>query len=369
MTTDSISETSKEASESDYTGLANAGRGKALEMIKDQFEDPSKPFDYLYYHNQDHTLGLLSRAEQLIEAYSREGIMIDNKDKSLIRIACAFHDAVQGYKLNDITVFKDSEGKLDDNSKGALVPAGSETFVYKKRVRSLGENEKLSADKAIEYMQECNEKANKTVYDARDMFIVRAGIESTIPGFGPLSIKTESGTGTVLSVKQDRFSYYIDLYKSGQVVEELGRPLSKADMMIIATTAISDLGSSGMEGGTSSMVEGDKIFCEDNPEIGAEIVLGKKIVPEDFKPYFKQKILIWGEGQVTFPIAMRDNLCKKMSEADPEIGNVLSKELLPSNFDEGSVMSSAMLASRENMSWEELVEDMRSVVSTHAYSN
>ena len=65
---------------------------------------------------------------------------------------------------------------------------------------------------------------------------------------------------------------------------------------------------------------------------------------------------------------MRDNLSKKISEADQEIGNVLAKELLPSNFEEGSIMSSAMLASRETMKWDELVSDMKSVVEKKAYT-
>ncbi|HRH24340.1 MAG TPA: HD domain-containing protein [Candidatus Paceibacterota bacterium] len=175
------------SAESAESLIASRALTFALASIKERFETGPEE-DRLTFHNQEHTEGVVRRAEAIAKA-----MHLPVREQLLTKIAAAFHDVVQKWEP-------------DAKESGAVM-----------RKRMVRVNEQESADEAVAWMRASGES-----FTQEEEALVRAAITATVPTWDP-----ENGT-----VKQT------DL-------ESDVHPITRA-------VALADLGAAGMETAVSN---------------------------------------------------------------------------------------------------------------------
>jgi uncharacterized membrane protein YphA (DoxX/SURF4 family) len=138
----------------------------ALEGGEQALGDIASQYDgVLQFHNTDHTLEVMSRAQRVMEAMAAGGMEISEHDFALLYIAASFHDVDQSTRAW-------VGGQLNRNP-GQLPP-------------SEAPNELSSAERALQWMEQVNADAGTEVFSAQDMQTVQQAIMATVPGYDPV---------------------------------------------------------------------------------------------------------------------------------------------------------------------------------------
>lgn len=301
----------KEAMEEDlYSAVLGKGETAALTKVMERFDFNENAIDCLPFHNSRHTKDVIRRTDMVLAAIQEvRPDLIDSEKRSLGRFAGAFHDTVQQYE----------EAKSAD---------GVQEKTLRKRFTT--QNEKASADEAIEFMDTANREAGRELFSAKDFETVHGSIDVTIPGFDPEK-------GTVIQP---------NLKKESSIIER--------------AVALADLGTAGMDGPEEYIVEGRDLFREENLDIfRAFEELNKKpgLDPEnDWPPdkidYFKKRMLGWSAFQSKFAEGRKAKLEDELNGLPEEAKN--SVRALFGKFDETIEASKKKYEEEKSMSFNEL---------------
>ena len=185
------------------SGIVSEGVSHALSKIRENFEFDFKSVKNLPYHNTEHTINVIRRANLILNTIHKfDPTLVTKRDISVGILAAAFHDIVQNW-----------------------------TIVDGKRKRTPGESEALSAEKLEKFMREMN------VFSEEDIFNGKNAILATIPSF-------DLDLGTVYQPH-----------------------LTKDSTPISLAVALSDINTAGIDGPSQFLDEGDRVLREENPNL------------------------------------------------------------------------------------------------------
>lgn len=231
MTEIYLAERSREQSRS---ALVELGISEALLAIKYNFELSQNPLNNLPYHNREHTKRVIGRTETILRTIQSENpVLVTDDDIELGKLATGFHDIVQDWEE-----------------------------VGGRRKRHTGENERLSAEIALYFMNRAK------VFSDRDKLVVDEAINVTIPGFDP---------------------------KLGTVTQPF---LGSETSPVAVAVALADIGTCGMDGPDFFLGEGDALFREENLDILR--ALKDESLTFDQTESFRKRMLDWTVSQLRF---------------------------------------------------------------------
>ena len=188
-----------------------------------------------------------------------------------------------------------------------------------------GENEKLSANLAIEFMAEANQESGKEIFSQGDKEIVREAIEATTPAFDP-------ERKTVIQPK-----------------------LNERSSVVAKAVGLAALGTAGMVGPDAIVFGGNALFREENLDI-ARISKNPDKVPPHLCQYYRQRMINWSNFEIDFVKGLKALLPEKL------VGLPVSSHqqllLLFDKFDSSIEMVERKAQEREQMSFGELLVDM-----------
>jgi len=150
------------------------------------------------------------------------------------------------------------------------------------RKRFTVDNEKASADVAIEFMNQINQEVGTQVFSKDDKNTIREAIDATIPGFDP---------------------------EKGTVVQP---NMNEQSSLVARAVGLADLGTAGMDGPKAFLPEGDALFREENLDI-LEALKNPKNISGDQKEYYRKRMLGWSKFQPKFANGRKDLLEKELS--------------------------------------------------------
>jgi len=281
------------------------GIEQALAIVKARYEDSPNPDDVLEFHNRAHTNDVVRRAHVILEMIAdSDPQSVSERDLQRGRIAAAFHDVWQEY---DITPDPDLDG--------------SRTRVIRKK-RS-GSNETKSADEAISFMRESNEREG-AVFTNDDEVVVREAIMATVADYDP----------------ELRTAYQKNLRpESGVVAHAL---------------ALADLAGAGMDGPDQFFKEGAAFFREDNMDVSRAMraLRGGEPMSDDDKAYYGERMRAWFALQVDFARGRRDRFMKEL-EGLPAAASQRLSEALFARFDSSIEAAEKRAEDVQGMSFED----------------
>jgi len=313
------------------------GIAAAEEEVKKRFEFSSEK-NNLSFHAWSHSLGVARRAEKIMHA-----LHTTERKIKLARFIGVYHDIVQEWdpvlqsadgRTTLAVLEKDAEGNAilssvrDTNNNPVEIPELYRIF----RKRRAGENERKSAEMAIDFMENANKEAEERglpeVFTVADVFEVQEAILNTIPGFDP-------NLGTVIQPN-----------------------LTADDTFIGHAVALGDLGTAGMEGAGAYLPEGDALFREEQLDILDR--LKKPNLGEEEKKFIMDRFIAWSDFQPKFAQGRMVNLESELGGLTPEAKRGVFS--LFTKFDETMAASKAKAEERrlmrQEMKFEDLVRDM-----------
>lgn len=282
----------------------------SLQKIKNDFENSADPTFHLDYHNVLHTQGVLDRTTKILSILQKKipGSISDH-DIQVGRIAAAFHDVIQEWE--------------------PAISGESGTANYRKiRKRHVGRNEELSANQAAEFMTLANQQAGRQVFSQKDMEAQKEAILATVPYFDP---------------------------KLNTVVQPNLTPQSS---LIARSVALADLGFVGMCSAEEFLKGEDALFREDNLDIKEALdYFGDppKILSEETKIFFRQRMLAWTNGRHAFANGRKILTLEAISFFPPQAQSDLNK--LFYSFEEILIASQNASKIRNKMDFETLARD------------
>ncbi len=268
----------------------------------------------LTFHNVEHTEGVVARYRNILDKFKSYGIEISDREAAIGEVGCWFHDVVQDYVI-------------DKKEEAFEYKGQNHTFEVIRRKRKLGNNEEESALAAINFL---HEKFGSRLNPSDEQLIMNQ-IMSTVPKFDPDKIVVQ---------------------------ERLGNESRHIDFAL----ALADLGTSGMQPG-EFIADGDKLFMEDNLDIGMAIAgLPEVEIDEAKQEFYKQRMLKWSESQCKFPAKRREQVRIELAKievfaSDPRKLEQCMNELFP-GFDTAADLMSCRLKDRKEMSFQKLAKDM-----------
>lgn len=293
---------------------------QACGSIRKRYEGDSNQ-EQLAYHDVRHTVGVIRRTVAILHA-------IGVNDKTMMNgiVVASFHDTVQHMALNETT--EEFDGK---------------EFTRTTRGRpEIGRSEKDSAKEAIAFMDAVNLATRKTLgqefFTEEDKDMASEAMIATIPDFSP---KTEGDP------------------KSGTVYQSKLTPESLVETRALA---LADIGAPGMEKPELFVTEGDRVFREAEVSI-ADALHHPEHLDDEYREYFRSKMLQWIENQITFAQGRKARLEDELKGLSEEVKKgeksekELVRELFP-NFDESIMHAKNILKKRRDMSFEDIAKDM-----------
>lgn len=262
----------------------------ALKIIKEEFEEGDIE-NRLAFHDQEHTKGVVRRAGVIARAMG-----LPAREVLLAQVASAFHDVVQ-------------EWKEDKRDTGAVM-----------RSRLAGDNERKSAEKALNWMK--NESGE--VFTEAEYARVWSAIMATVPDWDP----------TYATVKQ------VDIVPGVH-------PITRA-------LALSDLGAAGMEPAISHH-EGLALFTEENLDIVRALRASEgklETIPEADQERYKNRYATYLTNQVAF-IRGRQARLEVELEGLPEPALTQVRALF-SHFDTSIQQAEAEAAAAPSLTFDEI---------------
>lgn len=258
--------------EQNFKVAIEQGIATALSIINKDFESTLIAENQLAYHASTHTRGVISRTESILTAIKKansDSELVINRDIELGRFAAAWHDTVQSWQPNTL---RDTEGR-------ATV----------KRKRDIGNNERVSADFALEYMDSVNKQTRGMVFTLDDQRKVREAIILTIPNY-------DVSLGTVT---QPEFANH-----KGNLIAQ--------------AVALADLGGGGMEGFKMARWETDSLFVEDNIDITEYLKCYKETGRRDLykEAFYRERMLAWLKSQLRFSQGRQLQLQEEITNMD-----------------------------------------------------
>lgn len=293
---------SKEAGESvenlELQSSVNQGIKEALKTVKEDCEDKEQ----LEFHDTNHTLGVIKRTEAILQTIQEaDPNLVTQRDIYLGKLAAAFHDTVQ----------RSSERQ----AQGKRIM----------RARETGENEKKSAEKAVQFMEEENKRAGKEIYSQADIEKVVQAIAATIPDWN-------KETNALYQPKME-----------------------ETDSIVAKAVGLADLGTIGMVGPEAYNSEGFALFREDNIDITRELK-GKNI--SDISPQqaedFSARMKHWLHSQVVFAEGRKRQFQVEKSQLPPKASQALEK--LFTKFDETIESANQLAEQYEDATFEEIAK-------------
>lgn len=280
------------------------GIKEALSKIQEKYEDSPQEQNNLDYHNREHTEMVMERTAKILQTIREaDPGLIKERDITLGRLAAAFHDIVVNWKADRIS-----------NKEGGFKII---------RKRFIGPSEEGSAEEAVAFMDKVNQESAREVFSSKDKEAVKEAIKVTT----------------------------FDI-KEGVVIQP---NLTKESPPVVRAVALADLGGAGMAGPEVFLLEGDKLFREDNLDI-RKAVKNLQNISEEQKEYYKKRILAWSEGQVGFAQGRKALLKKELSGLpEPARSRVAG---LFNQFDQSLLAAKERAQRRREMTFEELLEDM-----------
>ncbi|MDO8558000.1 MAG: hypothetical protein Q7S09_02275 [bacterium] len=284
---------------------ADTGIAQALDMIEKQFERFPEEKDNLPFHNTAHTRSVVTRVETILRSMRKiEPFAVRERDITLGRFAGGRHDTRQKW-AEESTVEGD--------------------FTKRMRKRSRIENEQASADDAVSYMEEVNQKkTGYEVFSQEDMSIVREAIMGTVPDFDP---------------------------KKGVFQPNLNETSS----IVTRALALADLGTAGMDGPEAFSAEGDALFREENLDI-LDAAHDPGALTDAQKEYFRKRMIGWSKFQPAFASGRKALFEKEVSGLSAGCKEALTS--LFNRFDESIEATKKRGEVRSTMLFEELLKDM-----------
>lgn len=285
---------------------ANLAAVEAINKINGDFENRENEKENLPFHNTIHTERVTRRVDSILEVISEASPeLVSNKTKSLGKIAASFHDTVQEWE----------EKEIPDGQFSKII-----------RSRFTGKNEKESADLAVKFMDKSNAQNNAEIFSKEDEKIVCEAIETTVPGFNP---------------------------EKGTVIQP---SLNEKSSVVARALTLADIGTAGLDGPETFLREGDALFREENLDIFETSKNGGGI-PENLKNYYRQRMINWSNSQPKFAQG-RKELLETELKGLPEQSQKKLKALF-NKFDTSIETAKQIAATREKMSFEDLLVDMK----------
>ena len=279
---------------------ARKGILKALDIIRERFEQSSEKENNLEFHNTRHTKDVIRRTALILETIQQYAPdAVSDKDIALGKIAAAFHDVVQNWEAN---------------------PLPNKII----RKRFIKDNELASAEEARAFLEQENQKAEGT-FTSEDLGVIEEAIRGTIPDWEP---------------------------KNNTVFQP---NLTEQSSLITRALALADIGTAGMDGAEMFLREGDALFREENLDIVRTLQQSESITEEQ-KTRFRERLLQWTQIQPTFASGRKMLLQQELQgiplEAIPAVQKLFEK------FDESILAAKNRVEERNTMSFDDLVVDM-----------
>lgn len=293
-----------------YVAALGKGEIAALTKVMERFDFSENSIDRLPFHNSRHTKDVIRRTDMVLAAIQEaRPDLVGRGERSLGRFAGAFHDTVQKYE----------EARTVD---------GTQEKILRKRFTT--QNERASADEAVEFMDTANREAGRELFSAKDFETVHGSINVTIPGFDP-----EKGTVIQPNLKNE-----------SSIIER--------------AVALADLGTAGMDGPNAYIQEGRDLFREENLDIfRAFEELGKALganqesdLPADKVEYYRKRMLAWSAFQSKFAEGRKAKLEDELNGLPEEAKNAV--RVLFSKFGETIEASKKKHEEEKQMSFNEL---------------
>ncbi len=282
------------------------GKNQALTLIKNRFENLNdNRLNYLDFHNSHHTEDVIRRVVLILNSI-REVLpsAVSDRDMQIAILAASFHDVVQ--KWQEKVVVEDEKSKV-------------------MRQRLVGENEHLSIDEALVFMNKVNQESGLKIFTEEDISKLTEAILATIPEFS-------SEHKTVIQPN-----------------------LNKLSRIITFALAFSDLGTAGIDGPIAFSKEGDALFREENLDI-LNTLDSFDALTDMQQQYFFRRMITWNENQITFAEGRFNYF---MQELDLLPDSLRSKmENLFDKFNLSIKNAKDNLSRRSAMSCRELMLDM-----------
>ncbi len=140
------------------------GKEKALQEIRQNFENSPDKRKNLPYHNTAHTQQVITDIETILGAIQKvDPKLITERKIKLGGLIAAGHDRIQDFKTVETT-----DGD----------------FTIKKREKA-AKNEENSAVKTVEFMREANKKAKKKIFSKQDMRLAEEATLVTVTDLDP----------------------------------------------------------------------------------------------------------------------------------------------------------------------------------------
>lgn len=296
----------------DFNKNVEADVAKALDLIKQKFENQEEAKDNLPFHNVEHSKGVKENVEEILRAIQQASPeLVSDHDVDIGRLAAAYHDIVQLW-----TEKKVKEGEFEkvirDRSPGKRLKDGVEININ---------NEADSGDKAAECMRIANR--NGEVYSGADIEAVRKAISMTVAGWDP----------------KRRTVAQTNLKDSSSAVE--------------LALALADLATAGKGGPEKFADEGKRLFREDNLDILEAIGSGENI-SHDKQEYFKTRMLNFLRSQPAFALGREVRLYDEIRSLPPLAQEAIKR--LFNKFGDSILGAEKIVAKAEGMSFGELVE-------------
>ncbi len=279
----------------------------ALREVRQKYDLNPNERERLTYHNYSHSKYVLNKVGLILSILRKvDSEFVSARDIQLGRLSAAFHDII--LRWEEVKVFDDKFHKV----------------IRRRFFPNAEQNEKLSADEAIKFMEGVNVREGIEVFTEEDKTIVRNAIEVTIPSFD-----TERNT----------------------IVQP---HLSKDSHIVTKVVGFVDLGAAGLD--TNIFLEGgDGLFREDNIDVYDSIHSGKPLT-EEKKEYLRARLYDWSAFQPNFAKGR-----KKLLEEEIELLPIGAQKYINNVFNlfTNSIENAKLRAERrKNMTFEEIAKDM-----------
>jgi hypothetical protein len=280
----------------------------ALARIKMNFEHSPNARYHLPYHDSAHTLFVIKKVEVILDSICSADLrLVSKRDIQIGRFAAAFHDVFIRWEKS-------------------IVKEGQYTKILRKRLLPDSiENEKASAEIALNYMDMVNEVYQTEIFTSRDKALVKEAIEVTLPKFDP----------NIDTVIQPR--------------------LTKDSSLVALAVALADVGAAGLDSKVFTD-GGDRLFREENIDIFEAIELNNKKISKDTLDYYAGRMRKWSQSQIGFAKGR-----KIRSQTEIQVLPPIARDKVLSlfnNFDNSIEIAQKLLDERSRMDFIDLINDM-----------
>jgi hypothetical protein len=279
--------------------FVSALQEKARELIRERFENPSRPENQLAFHGIAHTESVVRRTEIILRALQRTTAhMVTERDILVGTAAATFHDIVQQW---------------DEEQKDGKI----------KMVRRSGKNEADSADEGIRLVQGLAEECGMKSFSDEECLVFREAILGTVAEF-----------------------------RDGQVIQS---NITDRSGYIAKALALADLGTVGMDGARDFIAEGNALFREENLDV---MRTAKNLIEssDEDRESYRQRMLGWTNFQISFAMS-RKNLFEIEIQGLTDSSRTALRVLF-NKFDESIEAAQSLADKRSEMSFDELLADM-----------